>query len=215
VSKSNPIADLRKVYQLESLLEKDADPNPMTQFEKWWKQAINSNIEEPNAMMLATCSKSGKPSSRIVLLKGIEQDGFIFYTNYTSRKGNEIKNNPFVSLLFFWKKLERQVRIEGKIKKISAAESDEYFSSRPRESRIGAWSSPQSSVIKNREFLQQNVIKYNKQFKTGDVPRPDYWGGYIVKPDCFEFWQGRPGRLHDRLQYNFEKDVWIIKRLAP
>ena len=215
MSKSNPIADLRKVYQLESLLEKDADPNPMTQFEKWWKQAINSNIEEPNAMMLATCSKSGKPSSRIVLLKGIEQDGFIFYTNYTSRKGNEIKNNPFVSLLFFWKKLERQVRIEGKIKKISAAESDEYFSSRPRESRIGAWSSPQSSVIKNREFLQQNVIKYNKQFKTGDVPRPDYWGGYIVKPDCFEFWQGRPGRLHDRLQYNFEKDVWIIKRLAP
>lgn len=215
MSKSNPIANLRKVYQLQSLLEKDADPNPMMQFEKWWTQAIESDIDEPNAMTLATSTKSGKPSLRIVLLKDIKEAGFVFYSNYESRKGKEIEDNPFVSLLFFWKKLERQIRIEGRIKKISSAESDEYFSSRPRESRIGAWSSPQSTVIKNRELLQQNVVKYNKQFQNRNIPRPNNWGGYIVKPNCFEFWQGRPGRLHDRLQYTFEKRLWVIKRLAP
>lgn len=215
MSKSNPIAGLRKVYQLQSLLEKDADPNPMKQFEKWWTKAIESNIEEPNAMTLATSTTSGKPSARIVLLKGIKKDGFVFYSNYESRKGKEIEDNPFVSLLFFWGKLERQVRIEGRIKKVSPTESDEYFSTRPTESRIGAWSSPQSSVIKNREFLQQNMVRYNKQFKNENIPRPNNWGGYIVKPNCFEFWQGRPGRLHDRLKYTFEKKLWIIKRLAP
>lgn len=216
MNENNSIADIRKVYQLQSLLEKDVDGNPIKQFENWWQHAIESKIEEPNAMTLATCSVSGKPSARIVLLKGIKENGFIFFTNYQSRKGKEIEKNPFVSLLFFWKELERQVRIEGKIKKISATESDEYFFSRPRESRIGAWSSPQSDVIENREFLQKNAEKYNMKFGTENIPRPGYWGGYIVEPDHIEFWQGRPGRLHDRLQYSLsENNDWIIKRLAP
>ena len=212
----NSIAGIRKVYQLQSLSEKEVDTDPVKQFEKWWKQAIDSNIDEPNAMALATCSADGKPSARIVLLKGIQENGFIFFSNYTSRKGKEIENNPFVSLLFFWKELERQVRIEGSINKINEKESDEYFSSRPRESRIGAWSSPQSTVIENRDILDRNVEKYEKQFETGNIPRPEHWGGYIVKPCCIEFWQGRPGRLHDRLQYVLtEKKEWSLQRLAP
>lgn len=213
---NNSIADIRKVYQLQSLLEKDVNADPIKQFETWWQQAIESKIEEPNAMTLATCNDEGKPSARIVLLKGIKKNGFIFFTNYQSRKGKEIEKNSFVSLLFFWKELERQVRIEGKIKKVSATESDKYFFSRPRESRIGAWSSPQSAVIENREFLQKNVEKYNLEFGTENIPRPDFWGGYLVEPDSIEFWQGRPGRLHDRLQYSLsENNYWNMKRLAP
>lgn len=216
MSKTNPIADIRKVYQLKSLLEKDVDANPIKQFKSWWQQAIESKIEEPNAMTLATCDASGKPSARIVLLKEIKENGFVFFTNYLSRKGKEIEKNPFVSLLFFWKELERQVRIEGHIKKISPEESDEYFSQRPVESRIGAWSSPQSEVIANREILQKNVEEYNLKFSTQPIPRPEYWGGYIVLPNRMEFWQGRPGRLHDRLQYSLsENNEWIMKRLAP
>lgn len=213
---NNSIADIRKVYQLQSLLEKDVNADPIKQFETWWQQAIESKIEEPNAMTLATCNDEGKPSARIVLLKGIKKNGFIFFTNYQSRKGKEIEKNSFVSLLFFWKELERQVRIEGKIKKVSDTESDKYFFSRPRESRIGAWSSPQSAVIENREFLQKNVEKYNLEFGTENIPRPDFWGGYLVEPDSIEFWQGRPGRLHDRLQYSLsENNYWNMKRLAP
>lgn len=210
------IFNMRKVYQLQSLLEKDLNENPIVQFENWWQQAVESKIEEPNAMALATCDASGKPSARIVLLKEIKDNGFVFFTNYQSRKGKEIEENPFVSLLFFWKELERQVRIEGKIKKIPAAESDEYFNSRPPESRIGAWSSPQSNVINSRDTLQKNVEKYTSQFGTKNIPRPEFWGGYIVEPQRIEFWQGRPGRLHDRLQYSLtENNEWIIKRLAP
>jgi pyridoxamine 5'-phosphate oxidase len=210
------IFNMRKVYQLQSLLEKDLNENPIVQFENWWQQAVESKIEEPNAMALATCDASGKPSARIVLLKEIKDNGFVFFTNYQSRKGKEIEENPFVSLLFFWKELERQVRIEGKIKKIPAAESDEYFNSRPPESRIGAWSSPQSNVINSRDTLQKNVEKYASQFGTKNIPRPEFWGGYIVEPQRIEFWQGRPGRLHDRLQYSLTKNnEWTIKRLAP
>jgi pyridoxamine 5'-phosphate oxidase len=210
------VAGIRKEYRLQSLFEKDAEPNPIEQFKKWWEQATASNIEEVNAMTLATCTRDGKPSARIVLLKEIKKDGFVFFTNYNSKKGKQLDNNPFASLVFFWKELERQVRIEGTIEKVSARESDKYFSSRPLESRIGAWSSPQSEIIENREILENNVAFYNKKFQSQNIPRPENWGGYIVKPALIEFWQGRPGRLHDRLQYlSNEENSWIVERLAP
>ena len=210
------IENLRADYTANSLSENNTKADPIKQFEAWFAEAEAAKEPEFNAMNLATATSDGRPSARIVLLKGIYPDGFVFYTNYLSRKGKEIEKNPFVSLLFFWKELERQVRIEGNIKKISAEESDEYFSQRPFESRIGAWSSPQSSVIENREVLQKNVEKYNLKFGTQPIPRPEYWGGYMVSPNRMEFWQGRPGRLHDRLQYSLsENDEWIINRLAP
>jgi pyridoxamine 5'-phosphate oxidase len=210
------IANMRKVYQLQSLSEKDVEDDPIKQFQNWWQHAIETKIEEPNAMTLATCNASGKPSARIVLLKAIKENGFVFFTNYQSRKAKEIEENAFVALVFFWKELERQIRIEGKIEKINAKESDEYFSIRPRESQIGAWSSPQSSIIENAEVLQKNVTKFIKQFKSKEIPRPDFWGGYIVEPIAIEFWQGRPGRLHDRLKYSLsENNGWIKNRLAP
>jgi pyridoxamine 5'-phosphate oxidase len=174
-----------------------------------------SNIEEPNAMTLATSNKQGKPSARIVLLKGLSNEGFLFFTNYESRKGNELKENPYASLLFFWKELERQVRVEGTVTKSDDKKSDEYFQSRPALSKIGAWSSPQSKVIQSREDLEKNVIKYQQQFTKGVIPRPPHWGGYVLKPAIIEFWQGRPSRLHDRLQYSLDKDKWLIERLAP
>jgi pyridoxamine 5'-phosphate oxidase len=216
MSDNNSIAAMRKVYQLKSLEEKEVSDDPLKQFENWWQEAVNSKVEEPNAMTLATCSASGKPSARIVLLKGVIDNGFVFFTNYESRKAHDIKENSFVALVFFWKELERQIRIEGKVKKISGKESDEYFSVRPRESQLGAWSSPQSRVIESADFLQENMKKYKEQFHSKDVPRPDFWGGYIVEPNLIEFWQGKPGRLHDRLQYSLEENgAWKLQRLAP
>ncbi len=209
------IADIRKDYKLRSLLESDVEPDPIKQFQLWWNEVIKSNIEEPNAMTLATCGKNGKPSARIVLLKGLNPEGFIFFTNYESRKGNDLKENPNASLVFFWKELERQVRIEGCVKKLSKKESDEYFVLRPEQSRIGAWSSPQSQVIKSRESLEEMFEKYTHLFTDGTILRPPHWGGYIIKPILVEFWQGRPNRLHDRLQYTLSNDEWKIERLAP
>lgn len=210
------IAELRKDYRQQMLSENDVSPNPINQFEKWWNEAVKSEIEEPNAMTLATCNSEGQPSARIVLLKGFGEEGFIFFTNYGSKKGRELQFAPYAALVFFWKELERQVRIEGSVKKISETDSNEYFLLRPEESQLGAWASPQSSIIKNREILEKNIQHYKQVFSNGNITRPEYWGGYIVKPHLIEFWQGRPGRLHDRIQYTgSSKSDWKIDRLAP
>jgi pyridoxamine 5'-phosphate oxidase len=210
------IAAIRKEYSKEALDEKEVDPDPFVQFNKWWEQAMASTIEEANAMTLATASKEGKPSARIVLLKGFDENGFVFFTNYQSHKGNEIETNPDVCLVFFWKELERQVRINGIATKISAGESDAYFNSRPESSKIGAWASPQSKVIAAREIIEKNAAMYEGKFTGGNITRPPHWGGYIVKPSVIEFWQGRPSRLHDRVQYSLSgNNNWKIERLAP
>ncbi len=209
------ITALRKEYKLRSLLESDVDEDPIKQFRQWWNEAMLSNIEEPNAMTLATSTIDGKPSARIVLLKGLSNDGFVFFTNYESKKGNDLKGNPYAYLVFFWKELERQVRIEGSVKKLTKKESDDYFFLRPEQSKIGAWSSPQSKVIKNRQVIEDMFIKYTQRFFDGTIVRPSHWGGYTVKPTSIEFWQGRPNRLHDRLRYTLKSKKWIIERLAP
>jgi pyridoxamine 5'-phosphate oxidase len=210
------IADIRRDYKLETLNESDTDRDPLIQFEKWWTQATESNIDEVNAMTISTVGENNKPSSRIVLLKDFNENGFIFYTNYESHKSADIKKNPNVSLVFFWKELERQVRIEGTATKVSAEESDAYFNSRPEQSRIGAWASPQSNVIDSREALEREEASYKLKFTGTTIPRPPHWGGYIIKPTCIEFWQGRPGRLHDRICYTLtESGSWKKVRLAP
>lgn len=212
----NNLAHIRKEYKLQSLIESDVDDSPFIQFKKWWDDAITSKIEEVNAMTLATSSVEGKPSARIVLLKEFNDEGFVFFTNYESKKGKELKDNPYASLVFFWKELERQVRIEGAVKKLNEAESNAYFVLRPEQSRISAWSSPQSQVIKNREVLEENFSKHLLHFEDSVILRPPHWGGYIVNPSLFEFWQGRPNRLHDRIQYTDDKTGnWNIVRLAP
>ena len=210
------IADIRKDYQLQSLLETAVANNPFEQFNHWWDDAVKSELDEVNAMTLATASATGMPSARIVLLKSVSADGFIFFTNYNSHKGKELEENPFACLVFFWKELERQIRITGTIEKVSAAESDEYFHSRPVGSRIGAWASPQSSVITSRETIEANIVKYEQEFAGAGIARPAHWGGYIVRPTVIEFWQGRPNRLHDRLQYTkLQEGSWKLERLAP
>ncbi|MBL7701480.1 MAG: pyridoxamine 5'-phosphate oxidase [Ferruginibacter sp.] len=210
------IADIRRDYQLQTLLERDVAQNPFDQFTQWWDEAVKSEPDEVNAMTLATASAAGMPSARTVLLKSFSTEGFVFFTNYNSSKAKEIEENPYACLVFFWKELERQVRITGGIEKVSEGESDEYFYSRPLGSRIGAWASPQSSVIPSRETIETNLAKYEQQFAGGEITRPPHWGGYIVKPAAIEFWQGRPSRLHDRILYSkLEEGMWKIERLAP
>lgn len=210
------IADIRRDYQLQTLLETDIAADPFVQFGRWWDEAIKSELDEVNAMTLATASSSGLPDARIVLLKSYTDAGFVFFTNYSSRKGQELAENPRACLVFFWKELERQVRITGSVEKVTASESDEYFNSRPEGSRIGAWASPQSTVIESRETIEQNILQYQQKFRSNEIERPPHWGGYIVIPTMIEFWQGRPSRLHDRLQYSkMEDGSWKIERLAP
>lgn len=207
--------ELRKDYTKASLDETTVEKNPFIQFEKWFNEAQVARINEPNAMILSTASKDCKPSSRVVLLKEFSKDGFVFYMNYNSRKGNDLKENPYASLLFFWIDLERQIRIEGKVSKVSQEESEKYFKSRPLKSRLGAWASNQSSVIKKREDIIKKFMIVSAKYSLTGVPLPDFWGGYRLKPDSIEFWQGRENRLHDRIRYRLENNEWIIERLSP
>jgi len=210
------IANLRREYATQTLLEKDVAADPITQFRTWWQQTIQAEIVEPNAMTIATASSDGMPSARVVLLKDFTEEGFVFYTNYDSYKAMQLAENPKACLVFFWKELERQVRIIGLVKKVDEAESTAYFNSRPLGSRLGAWASPQSQVIENREWLDKRYAELEDATNGNAIEKPPHWGGYIVKPVIVEFWQGRPSRLHDRIQYTLEESGgWKIERLAP
>ncbi len=209
------IYNLRHDFSKSSLNENDVNSSPALQFDSWMKQALDSKIEEALAMVLSTVNKEGQPSGRILYLREYGNDNFAFFTNYHSRKGEELVENNRACLTFFWRELERQVRIEGTVEKHSKEASDKYFYSRPHYSKVGAWSSPQSKVIKDRTELEGFVSEFDKRYKTEDVPRPEFWGGYILKANYYEFWQGRESRLHDRIAYTLEGNNWKIERLAP
>ena len=209
------IADMRKDYALNGLSESDVAAEPIAQFQTWFDQALAAQLPEPNAMVLATVGADGQPSARVVLLKGLDERGFVFYTNYTSRKGQELESGARAALVFYWAELERQVRVEGRAERVSAEESDAYFASRPPGSRIGAAASPQSQVIAGRAELERRVAELAAQHPDGAIVRPEGWGGYRVRPAVVEFWQGRPSRLHDRIRYRLDEGAWTVERLAP
>ncbi len=207
--------DLKENIISERLSENEVASSPIDQFKLWFDQAALVKIYEPNAAILATATKSGIPSARVILLKGFSDKGFDFFTNYNSRKGKELEENPFAALVYYWPELERQVRIEGKVEKLSDNESDNYFETRPVGSRLGAWASPQSKIIEDRNWLEKKHNEFREKFKHGEIPRPKEWGGFRIVPSSIEFWQGRQNRLHDRILYSFENKQWTIKRLAP
>lgn len=212
----NDIASLRKEYTKAVLDVNSVLQDPISQFTKWFDEAIAAKVPEPNAMNLATVNENGRPSSRVVLLKGIEDYMFVFYTNYQSRKGKELDNNPACSLTFFWPELERQVRIEGVALRVDEKRSEKYFQSRPRGSQVGAWASPQSTLISDRSLLEERAKQIEEKFKGQEIlPKPNQWGGFEIDPLMIEFWQGRPSRLHDRILYTKDDGVWKINRLAP
>ena len=209
------LRDLRSDYTYGTLSEQEADPNPFRQLERWLAEALETHLYEPHGMTLSTVGENGRPSSRVVLLRGLDERGLVFFSNYHSRKGRELEANPWACLNFWWPPLERQVRVEGQVEQVEPQLSDEYFASRPYDSQIGAAASPQSEVIASREVLEQRIAELKARYPE-TVPRPAHWGGYRLKPDTFEFWQGRPSRLHDRLVYRRQPDgVWKIQRLAP
>lgn len=213
---SKSLANIRNEYKKSTLSRKNVRTNPVEQFLEWFEEAKIAEVPEVNAMSLATCNSKGFPSVRIVLLKGVEHGKFTFFTNYQSRKGKELDENPNAALNFFWPPLERQVRIEGIVERVDDKTSSTYFQSRPRESQVGAWASPQSAVINSRDLLENRKQQIEKRFQdTTHLPKPKQWGGYAVKPYLMEFWQGRPGRLHDRILYTLDKNGWKINRLAP
>jgi pyridoxamine 5'-phosphate oxidase len=210
------LARVRKEYSRHSLDEQlDVDLNPFVQFHHWFEEAMNAQLPEPNAMVLATASTDSKPSARVVLLKGFDERGFVFYTNYEGRKSVELTANPQAAVLFFWGELERQVRIEGTVERTSRQESEEYFRTRPLESRLSAWASKQSSVIPSRGYLEQKMSDLKSRYENLDIPLPPNWGGFRLQPEDFEFWQGRENRLHDRVRYTLQGGVWQIERLSP
>lgn len=209
------IQDLRNEYKGAFLDVTNVDPSPFQQFKKWFDEALNAGIEEPNGMVLTTVSESGMPSVRTVLLKAYDDKGFVFYTNYKSRKSKEIKNNPKVAIVFPWYDLHRQLIIQGKVQKVSSGESLKYFISRPFGSKLAAWVSNQSQVVTSRNFLEMKMKEMKEKFRSGEVPLPDFWGGYKIIPETFEFWQGQPNRLHDRIYYTRKEENWNIERLAP
>lgn len=210
------IQNLRQDYRAASLSESEIHKNPIDQFAKWFSEAMDCQIKEPNAMTLSTATANGKPSARIMLLKSFDNNGFIFYTNFNSRKGHELDENPFAALTFFWLDLERQIRIEGALTKLPYEEAQKYFHVRPRKSQVGAYASAQSSEIPSRKYLETKRLELEEQFKDTEViPMPEHWGGYVVKPTFIEFWQGGSGRLHDRIAYTLENNNWKIARLAP
>lgn len=210
------IAAIRRDYRLSALDEQGMASDPIEQFARWWEEATHSEIDEVNAMTLATATPGGLPSARIVLLKSFDERGFIFFTNYASHKGRELEHNPRASLIFFWKELERQVRIEGLVERLPTEESDAYFASRPRGSQLGAWASQQSTIIPDREWLEKRMAELEAAYENKPIPKPPHWGGYLVKPLNVEFWQGRSSRLHDRIRYVLERErSWMKQRLAP
>ncbi len=209
------LADLRLNYSKAELTEASVADHPFTQFHQWLEAAIASELLEPNAMTLATITPEGRPVARMVLLKALDERGFVFFTNYDSAKGQQLQGNPDCALVFWWGELERQVRIEGQVEKISAEESDVYFQQRPRPSQLGAWASPQSQVIGDRRILEEQLVKVQEKYTDQKVPRPEHWGGFRVIPRAIEFWQGRPSRLHDRILFTLTNDTWHKSRLAP